>query len=66
VFTQAIEAAQARGEIDASLDAELTTNTLFAALEGIGLRRAFLRDTDPDAALLQFRALAERFLSPRP
>jgi AcrR family transcriptional regulator len=66
VFTQAIEAAQARGEIDASLDAELTTHTLFAALEGIGLRRAFLRDTDPDAALLQFRALAERFLSPRP
>lgn len=66
VFTSAIKAAQARGEIDPSLDPELTTNTLFAALEGIGLRRAFLRDTDPDAALSQFRALAERFLSPRP
>lgn len=64
VFTKAIEAAQARGEVDRSLDAELTCNTLFAALEGIGLRRAFLRDTDPDAALSQFRALAERYLSP--
>ncbi len=61
-----MKAAQARGEVDPSLDAEMTVNTLFAALEGIGLRRAFLRDTDPDAALLQFRALAERYLSPRP
>jgi TetR/AcrR family transcriptional repressor of uid operon len=66
VFTKAIKAAQVRGEIDPSLDAEMTVNTLFAALEGIGLRRAFLRDTDPDAALLQFRTLAERYLSPRP
>jgi AcrR family transcriptional regulator len=66
VFTKAMKAAQARGEVDRSLDAEMTVNTLFAALEGIGLRRAFLRDTDPDAALLQFRALAERYLSPRP
>jgi TetR/AcrR family transcriptional regulator, repressor for uid operon len=64
LFTKAIKAAQDRGEIDRSLDAELTCNTLFAALEGIGLRRAFLRDTDPEAALSQFRALAERYLSP--
>ncbi len=62
---EAIKAAQARGEVDRKLDPAEAANTLFAALEGIGLRRAFLRDTDPDAALLQFRALAQRYLSPR-
>lgn len=61
---EAIKSAQARGEVDRKLDPTETANTLFAALEGIGLRRAFLRDTDPDAALLQFRALAQRYLSP--
>lgn len=61
---EAIKAAQARGEVDRKLDPAEAANTLFAALEGIGLRRAFLRDTDPDAALLQFRALAHRYLSP--
>lgn len=65
LFTKAISAAQARGEIDATLDAEKTADTLFAAIEGIGVRRAFLRDTDPDRAVAQFRALAERYLSPR-
>jgi AcrR family transcriptional regulator len=64
VFTKAIKQAQTRGEVDASLDAETAAHTLFSALEGIGLRRAFLRQTDPDAALEQFRTLAERFLSP--
>jgi hypothetical protein len=42
----------------------MATNTLFAAIEGIGLRRAFMRDTDTDAAVAQFRTLAERYLSP--
>ena len=65
IFTQAIEAAQARGEVDATLDPETATNTLFAALEGIGLRRAFCRETDADEAISQFRALAERYLEPR-
>jgi hypothetical protein len=64
IFTKAIKRAQARGEVDPSLDAEMAAHTLFSALEGIGLRRAFLRQTDPDAALEQFRTLAERFLSP--
>lgn len=62
----AIKAAQARGDADKSLDPRATTDTLFAAIEGIGLRRAFLRATDTDAAVAQFRALAERYLSPRP
>jgi AcrR family transcriptional regulator len=66
LFTKAVSAAQARGEIDARLDAEMTANTLFAVLEGIGLRRAFQRQTDTDAAIAQFRMLAERFLKPRP
>lgn len=66
LFAKGIAAAQARGEIDATLDAENTASTLFAVIEGIAVRRAFLRDTDPDAAVAQFRTLAERFLSPRP
>jgi AcrR family transcriptional regulator len=65
IFMRAIEAAQARGEIDSTLDPEIATNTLFAALEGIGLRRAFCRQTDADDAVSQFRALAERYLEPR-
>lgn len=60
----AIKAGQTRGEVDGKLDPEQAANILFAAIEGIGLRRAFLRDTDPDAALAQFRALAQRYLSP--
>jgi len=62
---RAIKAAQSRGEVDEHLDAREAANTLFAAIEGIALRRAFLRETDPDAAVAQFRALAERFLSRR-
>lgn len=63
--TDAIKAAQTRGEIDRKLDPLEAAHTLFAAIEGIALRRAFLRDTDPDAAVAQFRALAQRYLSPR-
>lgn len=66
LFVKAIKAAQARREIDATLDPEDAANTLFAGIEGIGLRRAFLRDTDPEAAVAQFRAFAERYLSPSP
>ncbi len=65
IFIRAITAAQARGEVDATLDPEIATNTLFATLEGIGLRRAFCRQTDVEPAISQFRALAERYLEPR-
>lgn len=65
VFAEAIERAQGRGEIDSSLDPLTTASVLFALLEGIGLRRAFLRQNDPDAALAEFRLVAERFLSTR-
>jgi TetR/AcrR family transcriptional repressor of uid operon len=61
----AIKLAQTRGDVDPALNAVDAANTLFAAIEGIALRRAFLRDTNPDAAVAQFRALAERYLSPR-
>lgn len=64
MFAQAIRAAQGRGEIDRSLDAHATAHTLFAAIEGIGLRRAFLREGDVAQATAQFRLLAERFLRP--
>lgn len=63
--TEAIKAAQDRDEIDKKLDASTAANTLFAAIEGIGLRRAFLRETDTEAALIQFRALAHRYLEPQ-
>ncbi len=62
--TEAIKAAQARDEIDKKLDASEAANTLFAAIEGIGLRRAFLRETNTEAAVIQFRALAHRYLEP--
>jgi TetR/AcrR family transcriptional regulator, repressor for uid operon len=61
---EAIKTAQRCGEVDRKLDPALAANTLFATIEGIGLRRAFLRDTDTDAALAQFREIAERYLSP--
>lgn len=61
---EVIKAGQARGEVDRTLEPEQTANILFAAIEGIGLRRAFLRETDPHAALAQFRELAKRYLSP--
>ncbi len=63
--TAAIKAAQARGDVDRTLDPFVTANILFAAVEGIALRRAFLRDINPDAAVAEFRTLAERYLSPR-
>lgn len=62
---KAIKAAQASGEVDKTLDPYEAAHTLFAAIEGIGLRRAFLRQIDADAAVAQFCALAERYLSPR-
>jgi AcrR family transcriptional regulator len=61
---EAIKTGQKNGAVDRKLDAEEAANTLFAAIEGIALRRAFLRDTDPEAAVVQFRTLAERYLSP--
>jgi len=64
IFVKAIKAAQARGEADPALDPENAANTLFATIEGIGLRRAFLRDTDPEAAVEQFCAFADRYLRP--
>jgi AcrR family transcriptional regulator len=66
LFVKAIKAAQARGEIDVTLDPDEAADTLFAGIEGIGLRRAFLRKTDPEAAVAQFRAFAERYLKSSP
>lgn len=65
LFATAVAAAQRRGEIDPALNPENTANTLFALIEGIGLRRAFQGNTDTEAAITQFRAIAERYLSPR-
>ena len=59
----AIAAAQKTGEVDAALDPALAAHILFAGIEGLGLRQALLGKRDVDAALAQFRMLAERFLS---
>ncbi len=64
VLREAIRAAQERGEADRSLDAGMAAETLFAAIEGIGLRRAFQRSTAAEEAVAQFRILAERYLKP--
>jgi TetR/AcrR family transcriptional repressor of uid operon len=64
IFAKAIIAAQKRGEVDRSLDPEKTTDTLFALIEGIGLRRAFTGAIDTEAAIAQFRTIAERYLAP--
>lgn len=58
----ALRTAQKRGDIDASLDVEAATDTILATIEGIGLRRAFLRDPDSTIAETQFRAFLERYL----
>lgn len=63
LFVKAITAAQARREISVTLDPKEAAETLFATIEGIGLRRAFLRNTDPEAAVAQFCSIAERYLS---
>ena len=60
-----LRAAQKTGEVDSSLDPEIAAGTLLAAMEGLALRRAFMH-ADPQAAVAQFRALAERFLKPSP
>lgn len=65
VFAGAVAAAQARGEIDATLDPKSSADVLFALIEGIGLRRALLAEPDIGAAVEEFRAVAERYLSPR-
>ncbi len=66
LLVSAIAAAKARGEVDPRLDPETAANVMMAAFEGMGLRRAFLGDSDVDAAVDQFRTLAERYLKPQP
>lgn len=66
IIAKAIIAAQERGEIDPALDPEKTADTLFALVEGIGLRRAFTGAMDAEAAIAQFRTIAERYLAPPP
>lgn len=63
LFETALRAAQGRGEVDPSLDPREAAETMFAAIEGIGLRRAILNDNSD--AHTQFRTLAERYLAPR-
>lgn len=65
VTASAVRASQKRGETAADLDPELAAHTIMAAIEGIGLRRAFLGDASGNVADAQFRAFLERYLSLR-
>ena len=60
-----ISAGQVRGEIDPTLDPEEAARTLFAAIEGVGLRAATFGQIQFDLAAAQFRGLAERYLAVR-
>jgi AcrR family transcriptional regulator len=56
---------QKRGEVDPNLDPRAAARTMFAAIEGIGLRSAVGGNTAVNSAETQFRALAERYLAVR-
>jgi TetR/AcrR family transcriptional repressor of uid operon len=60
-----IRAGQGRGEVDPTLEPIEAVQTLFAAIEGIGLRAATLGQARFDTASAQFRDLAERYLAVR-
>jgi AcrR family transcriptional regulator len=62
---QAIRVGQQNGEVDPDLVPAVAAHTLFAAIEGIGLRAALLGRIEMDAVSAQFRALAERYLALR-
>ncbi|MES1199319.1 MAG: TetR/AcrR family transcriptional regulator [Pseudomonadota bacterium] len=59
---EAIRAAQERGEADVALDPVEAARTLFAAMSGIGLRSAMLRQVDVERSTAQFHQLATRYL----
>ncbi len=59
----AVEATQRSGEVDADLDPMLASKMLFACIEGLGFRQTLNGVTGVDAAVAQFRVLAERFLA---
>jgi len=63
---EAIRRAQARGEIDSGLDPVATSNLIGAIIQGTALRRAFMRQLDTDAAMAEFRLVAQRLLRPSP
>ncbi|MBS0384542.1 MAG: TetR/AcrR family transcriptional regulator C-terminal ligand-binding domain-containing protein, partial [Proteobacteria bacterium] len=60
-----IAAGQVRGEIDPTLDPEEAARTLFAAIEGVGLRAATFGEIQLDLAAARVRGLAERYLAVR-
>lgn len=62
----AIHRAQAKGELDAGVDAVDAAHALLAAIEGLELRMATLHDSDRDTARRRFHTLAERYLVERP
>jgi AcrR family transcriptional regulator len=60
-----IRAGQSNGEVDPALDPVEAAQTLFAAIEGLGLRAATLGQARFERAGAQFRDLAERYLAVR-
>lgn len=62
----AIEAAQTRGEIDPALDPDLAAETLFAMIEGLGIRNAISKRISSVALADRFKSVAKRYLAATP
>ncbi|MBI1250726.1 MAG: TetR family transcriptional regulator [Alphaproteobacteria bacterium] len=62
----AIEAAQTRGEIDPALDPDLAAETLFAMIEGLGIRHAISKRISSVALTDRFKSVAKRYLAATP
>ncbi|HVZ98882.1 MAG TPA: helix-turn-helix domain-containing protein [Caulobacterales bacterium] len=60
--SEAIRAAQGRGEADPSLDPIEAAHVLFSTMTGIGLRSAMLGELDVDVSVERFREFALRYL----
>jgi AcrR family transcriptional regulator len=64
IFTQALAAAQARGEIDADVDVAVAATVLFSISDGLVMRLAMDPGFDPERLLPTLQQLIERWLAP--
>lgn len=64
VMAEAIQASQFGGCVDRDLDPRATAALMLACINGIAVRRGLHANFDVETAIRQFRAIAERYLSP--
>jgi AcrR family transcriptional regulator len=65
-LAQLIADAQAKGEVDPTLNPQQTAHVLTSAIDGLGLRLAILRDGDIASTQLAFREMLVRYLGVAP